>query len=151
MTPGVMSYDTGDINPSGNPQEVDLPPPRLKLVEARPAPAQRTRRFIMLFDDEVEEVLRQIRRGPRPWATMNVWLAVIRLTEFNATEIRASAAEIAERAEVEQIEVYRAMKRLMEIGAVRRIGRGRYRINETVTSRGRPQLAAENGVLVTSP
>jgi DNA-binding IclR family transcriptional regulator len=105
----------------------------------------------MLFDDEVDAVLRQIRRGPRPWATMNVWLAVIRLTDFNAAEIRASAAEIAERAEVEPIEVYRAMKRLMEIGAVSRVARGRYRVNEAVSSRGNLRLAAEGGVLVPSP
>lgn len=127
-----------------------MPPPRLKLIEARLAPTQRTRRFVMLYDDDVQVVLRQIKRGPRPWSTMNVWLAIIFMTDFNATEIRATAGEIAAKAEVLPSEVYRAMARLEEIGAVKRIARGRYRVNENVSSRGKIRLAAEDGALVLS-
>ena len=30
-----------------------------------------------MFDDEAQEVIRQIKHGPRPWATLNVWLSVL--------------------------------------------------------------------------
>ena len=101
-----------------------------------------------MFDDEAQEVIRQIKHGPRPWATLNVWLAVLFLTDFQSSVIRASAAEIAQAAEVPPAEAYRALSRLAEIGAIVRVGRGRYKINERVAYRGNLKLAAQDGAPV---
>jgi DNA-binding IclR family transcriptional regulator len=60
---------------------------------------------------------------------MHVWEAVRLHTQWNTGLMQATVSELAEDAGTNHNEVYRALSRLVEIGALRRTGRGRYAIN----------------------
>src|SRR3954451_15148153 len=85
-----------------------------------------------------------------PW-TMRVWLAVISHIRYDTGEIMASRGRLAEDAETTPDEASRALSRLLEIGALLKLRRGRYAINPHVGWTGdlvKRQEAAKNVPLV---
>jgi predicted transcriptional regulator of viral defense system len=69
-------------------------------------------------------------------ATMKVWLAVTANIELGTNRVAATVTKIAEDGRVSVAQASRALKRLHEIGALQRLGRGRYRVNPHLAFRG---------------
>jgi len=88
--------------------------------------------FVMLNPDQQRLVLKAINGGDKPALTMRVWLAVISHIRYDTGEIMASRGRLAEDAETTPDEASRALSRLLEIGALVRLRRGRYAINPHV-------------------
>jgi hypothetical protein len=91
-----------------------------------------TWRFVMLNPDQQRLVLKAINAGDKPALTMRVWLAAISHIRYDTGEIMAGRERLAEDAETAPDEVSRALSRLLEIGALLKIRRGRYEINPHV-------------------
>lgn len=88
--------------------------------------------YVMISRERGREILREIVSGARPGVTLSVWEAVRLRAQWNTGVIEASVAELAEDAGTVTNEVYRALSRLVEIGALIRTGRGRYALNPDV-------------------
>jgi hypothetical protein len=90
--------------------------------------------FVMLNPDQQRLVLKAINRGEKPALTLRVWNAAISHIRYDSEqkEIMASCRRLAEDADTNAKEVYRAMTRLTEIGAVLKLRPGRYAINPHV-------------------
>jgi len=103
--------------------------------------------FVMLNPDQQRLVLKAINGGDKPALTMRVWLAVISHIRYDTGEIMASRGRLAEDAETTPDEASRALSRLLEIGALLKLRRGRYAINPHVGWTGdlvKRQEAAKN-------
>ena len=85
--------------------------------------------YVMISRERGRAILRDIVSGQRPGVTLSVWEAVRLRAAWNTGEIEGSVAELAEDAGTVTNEVYRALSRLVEIGALVRTGRGRYSLN----------------------
>src|SRR3954452_50373 len=90
--------------------------------------------FVMLNPDQQRLVLKAINRGEKPALTLRVWNAAISHIRYDSEqkEIMASCRRLAEDADTNAKEVYRAMTRLTEIGALLKLRPGRYAINPHV-------------------
>lgn len=88
--------------------------------------------FVMMNPDQIRFVLKAIGSGPRPLHTLKVWNAAISHVHYDTGEIMAGRARLAEDADVAPEHASRALGRLTEIGALLRLGRGRYAINPHV-------------------
>jgi hypothetical protein len=90
--------------------------------------------FVMLNPDQQRLVLKAINRGEKPALTLRVWNAAISHIRYDTEhkEIMASCRRLADDADTNPKEVYRAMSRLTEIGAVLKLRPGRYAINPHV-------------------
>jgi hypothetical protein len=107
----------------------------------------RTWVYVMVSRERGREILRTIVSGPRPGVTLSVWEAVRLRAQWNTGLIEATVPQLAEDAGTVPNEAYRALSRLVEIGALVRVGRGRYALNPDVawsgSLGGREQAASE--------
>lgn len=113
---------------------LDLPPvARDSLADAlgRFAPPGRWG-YVMLNPDQLRFVTREIKRGPRPMITFAVWNTAISYLCYDTGEIMACRGRLAQDTDLAPEEVSRAMTWLLEVGAIIRISRGRYKINPHV-------------------
>jgi hypothetical protein len=92
--------------------------------------------FMQLNPDQHRLVMREIRNGPRPLTTVNVWLAAFTHMRVDTREVMAGRARLAADAQTSPAEVSRALVRLAEIGALIPLRRGRYAVNPHVGSCG---------------
>ena len=89
--------------------------------------------YVMLNPDQQRLVLKAIDSGSKPHTTLKVWQAVISFIAYDRNgEIMANRETLAEAAGTRPDETTKAMSRLVEIGALERTGRGRYKINAHV-------------------
>lgn len=103
--------------------------PNLRLVPSA-SPEQWT--YVMLNRDQLVTVLQAINRTEKPATTLRIWTAAISAVNYDTGMVAASAPELAAIAEVPPAEARRALAVLVEIGALLRTSRGRYRINPHV-------------------
>jgi len=104
----------------------------LAQAQGRVAPAEGWG-FVMLNPEQQRQVLKSIKDGPRPFDTIAAWNACISFIGYDHDgEIMASRTQIAEAAGISPDNTSRALSRLVEIGALLRIARGRYAINPHV-------------------
>jgi DNA-binding transcriptional ArsR family regulator len=93
--------------------------------------------FVMLNPDQQRAVLKAIGAGPRPNETLKVWNACISFIAYDRDgEIMARRTQIAEAADLTPQNASTALSRLVELGVLERIRRGRYRVNPHVAWSG---------------
>jgi hypothetical protein len=93
--------------------------------------------FVMLNPDQQRAVMKAIGAGPRPNETLKVWNACISYIAYDRDgEIMARQSQIAEAADVSSSHTSEALARLIDIGVLSRIVRGRYRVNPHVAWSG---------------
>ena len=93
--------------------------------------------FVMLNPDQQRAVIKAISDGSKPLTTLKVWNSVISYIAYDRDgEIMASRNQIAEAAEVAPEHTTRALSQLVDIGALIRIARGRYKVNPFVAWSG---------------
>jgi hypothetical protein len=85
--------------------------------------------YVMLNREQGRAIQAMINQGPRPGVTLGVWMAALSYSAYGTGEIEATRQQLAEVAGTTSGEVSRALSRLEEIGALLRIGRGRYALN----------------------
>ena len=89
--------------------------------------------YIMLNPDQQRLVLKAIRECPAPLTTMAVWNAVISFIAYDRNgEIMANREALANAAGTRPDETTKALSRLVDMGALERTGRGRYKVNPHV-------------------
>lgn len=102
--------------------------------------------FVMLNPEQQRAVLKAIMDGPKPLQTVAVWNACISFIAYDRDgEIMASRTQIAEAAGVLPQHTSTALSRLVEIGVLSRIARGRFRVNPYVAWCG-PLPSRDNAV-----
>jgi hypothetical protein len=119
--------------------------------------------YVMLNPEQQRFVLDAIDEGPKPHTTLKVWLTVISFVAYDREgEIAANQVQIAQTAKLAASNASKALSRLVEIGALLRIERGRYRINPNVgwsgpllrrqdAAKDAPRLACVNGQVIQQP
>lgn len=88
-------------------------------------------RFLMITaaPEVMGRLLKAIGEGPRPYSTLAVWSVLSPYVRRDTGEIITSQRTLAKTAGVDKGDVCRALARLVEIGALLAIGRGRYKLN----------------------
>jgi hypothetical protein len=109
---------------------------RSELTHALSSHAPKPWPYVMLSIQQAREIQRRINAGPRPAATLAVWMAALSYAAYGTGEIEATRQELAELAGTNEREVSRALSRLAELGALLRTGRGRYMIHPTAAWNG---------------
>jgi DNA-binding IclR family transcriptional regulator len=103
----------------------------------------------------IDYILAKISHGPRPHATLRVWNAALAHTAPDTGALEASGTQLARVVGVNPPEIYRALSRLVEIGALIRTGPGRYAINPAAAWPGslasREQAAQKPGPHLVEP
>ena len=103
--------------------------------------------YVMLSREQSRLILGRIMECQRPLKTLAVWEAVRSYTEWNTGQINVPTHTLAAAAHTTTNEVSRALSQLVELGALVRLGRGRYALNPDVawsgTLVGREQAASE--------
>jgi hypothetical protein len=93
--------------------------------------------YIMLSPEQQRAVILAIDATPKPHTTLKVWQAAISFIAYDRDgEIMASQAQIAEAANVSVKNTSPALSRLVEIGALLRVSRGRFKVNPNVAWSG---------------
>jgi hypothetical protein len=92
--------------------------------------------YTMISHKRGLEILQAIAHGERSGMTAKVWIAAQLHAQWNTGDINATVAALASDAGTTANEAYRALSRLVEIGALIRTSRGRYAINPTVSWNG---------------
>src|SRR4051812_18379709 len=125
---------------------------RVALTAKRQGAYERGRAwaYVMVSRERGREILRSIVSGPRPGVTLGVWEAVRLRAQWNTGVIEATVPELAEDAGTVPNEAYRALSRLVEIGALVRTGRGRYALNPDAAWSG-SLVEREKSAAETSP
>jgi hypothetical protein len=77
----------------------------------------------------IDYILAKISRGPRPHATLRVWNATLAHAAPDTGALEVSATQLARVVGVNPPEIYRALSRLVEIGALVRTAPGCYALN----------------------
>jgi DNA-binding IclR family transcriptional regulator len=99
----------------------------------------------------VATFLHEVAAGSRGFATLRVWNALVAYVQMDSGELRCSQRQLARTAGVTQGDVYRALIRLCEIGAIMQTGRGKYKVHPSLMWKGELQLrekvAAKSPVL----
>jgi predicted transcriptional regulator of viral defense system len=85
--------------------------------------------YVMLSREQSRLILKRILDSRRPLKTLAVWEVVRSYAEWNTGNITTPVPIIAEAADTTPTEVYRALSHLVQLGALVRIGRGRYALN----------------------
>jgi hypothetical protein len=85
--------------------------------------------YVMVGREASRRILEAIVSGSRPGVTLAVWEAARLCSAYGSGEIVASRTELARMAGTNETEVSRALSRLSEIGALARIGRGKYALH----------------------
>ena len=111
--------------------------------------------FVMLNPDQQRAVMKAIKDGPLPFQTVMVWNACISFIAYDRDgEIMASQTQIAKTADVELTSASKALSRLVEIGVLERLRRGRYRVNSHVAWSGplhKREIVAKEQAPIASP
>jgi hypothetical protein len=102
---------------------------RAQIVDALSSYSPDCWSFIMIGREKSRILLQLIVAGPRPGTTLAVWEAARLSARFGTGEIEASTAELAELSGTTSGEVTRALSRLVEIGGLVRLARGRYALH----------------------
>jgi hypothetical protein len=84
----------------------------------------------------VAAFLKAIRSGPRAYATLAVWNALTPFVRPDTGELLCTQRTLAQVAAVTRSDVYRALARLVEIGALEHLEGGQYRIHPTLMWKG---------------
>src|SRR5215217_247122 len=92
--------------------------------------------YTMISHIRGREILQAIARSERSGMTAKVWIAAQLHAQWNTGDVNAPVSELAADAGTTPNEAYRALSRLVEIGALVRTSRGRYAINPTVSWNG---------------
>jgi hypothetical protein len=109
---------------------LDLEPPlRVKLADALSTFTPSDWPFFMVSRAEARDLLYRIVGGPRPKATLAVWVVAMSYAEPKTGVVEATREQIAAVARTEVAEVSRALSRLADLGALVRLSRGRYMVN----------------------
>jgi hypothetical protein len=112
-------------------------PPHSNIVRYAPAPRPSKPWFYVMTCLEQQLLLIDaIDKSPEPMATMKVWLAVTANLEIGTNMVAATVTQIAGHAKVTVSQASRALAQLHQIGALERIGRGRYKVNAHIAYRG---------------
>jgi hypothetical protein len=112
---------------------LDLEPQaRTKLADALSTYAPSPWPFFMVSRTEARDVLYRIVGGPRPKATLAVWVVAMTYAMPKTGVIEATREQMATVARVDVAEVSRALARLATMGALVRLSRGRYMVNPNV-------------------
>src|SRR3954451_4253257 len=82
--------------------------------------------YTMISQQRGLAILRQISAGERSGVTVKVWTAAQLHAQWNTGIVNASVPELAADAGTVPNEAYRALSRLVELGALIRTARGRY-------------------------
>jgi hypothetical protein len=111
--------------------------------------------YVMLNPDQQRAVLKAIGAGPRPNETLRAWLACISFIAYDRDgEIMARRTQIAEAADLTPQNASTALSRLVDIGVLLRVGRGRYAVNPHVAWSGplhKRDIAAKEQMPVPPP
>src|SRR5918994_2743342 len=102
---------------------------REQIVDALSSYTPECWSFIMIGREQSRILLQRIVAGPRAGTTLAVWEAARLSARFGTGEIKASTAELAELSGTTSGEVTRALSRLVEIGGLVRLARGRYALH----------------------
>src|SRR5437764_15085374 len=82
--------------------------------------------YVMVGTEASRLILKRIVSGERAGTTLAVWEAVRLSCSWETGVLNATVQELADMAGTVPNEVYRALSRLVEIGALWRLERGRY-------------------------
>jgi hypothetical protein len=109
-----------------------------KRVKEPLSPHRGVWRFVMVAAsvEAVSDFLQEIRAGAFPFTTLAVWYALAPFVAWDTGEIVCSQRELAQTAGVQQPDAYRALMRLVEMGALLKIERGRYKVHPSLMWRG---------------
>ncbi len=111
--------------------------------------------YVVLNPEQQRLVVKAIQACPKPLATFAVWNAVISYIAYDRNgEIMADRATIAAAAEISPENTSTALSRLVEIGALIKLGRGHYAINPHIGWCGpahKRELAAKDFKPVSGP
>jgi hypothetical protein len=111
--------------------------------------------FVMLNPDQQRAVMKAIGAGPRPNETLKVWNACISYIAYDRDgEIMATQTQIGDAADVAPTSTSMALSRLVELGVLERIRRGRFRVNSHVAWSGplhKRDIAAKEQMPVPPP
>jgi hypothetical protein len=111
--------------------------------------------FVMLNPDQQRAVMKAIKGGDAPLQTVMVWNACISFIAYDRDgEIMASQTQIAQAADVSPTHTSTALSRLVELGVLERIRRGRFKVNAHVAWSGplhKRELAAKAAKPVQPP
>jgi hypothetical protein len=102
------------------------------------SPEAETWSFVMLAakPELMAAFLQAIQSGPRAHATLATWLALAPYVRRDTGEVVCSQRTLAKTASITQADVFYALGRLVEIGALLREGRGQYRVHPSVIWKG---------------
>ena len=93
--------------------------------------------FVMLNPNQQRAVMRAIDATPRPHTTLKVWNACISFIAYDRDgEVMASQSQIAEAADISVTNTSTALSRLVDIGVLTRVARGRFKVNPYVAWSG---------------
>lgn len=109
-----------------------------RRLTVRLEPAGDPWRFTMLASrpETLAAFLREIAEGPRGFSTLRVWLALAPYVRRDTGEVLCSQRTLGRTASASIGDVQRAMARLVEMGALLREGRGRYRVHPGLMWKG---------------
>jgi DNA-binding IclR family transcriptional regulator len=80
--------------------------------------------------------MRAIHAGPRAHATLATWLALAPYVRRDTGEVLCTQRTLARTAAISQADVFYGLARLVEMGALLREGRGRYRVHPRLLWKG---------------
>lgn len=92
--------------------------------------------MVAASQETVTAFLREIGAGPRAFATLAVWYALAPYVRRDTGEVLCSQRTLARTAGVSIGDVHRALARLVEMGALLREDRGRYRVHPAAMWKG---------------
>jgi|tagenome__1003787_1003787.scaffolds.fasta_scaffold19770234_2 hypothetical protein len=94
--------------------------------------------FVMLAarPDLMTAFMRVIHSGPRAHATLATWLALAPYVRRDTGEVICTQRTLAETGAITRADVYYGLGRLVEMGALLREGRGRYRVHPRLLWKG---------------
>jgi predicted transcriptional regulator of viral defense system len=90
----------------------------------------------MISQERGLEILAAIAARERSGVTVKIWVAAQLRAQWNTGIVNATVGELAAHAGTVPAEAYRALSRLVEIGALIRTGRGRYAVNPAIAWNG---------------
>jgi hypothetical protein len=79
------------------------------------------------------DIVRKLARGTRAGTNLTVWNIALTYAEFGTGEIKATRQQIADDANTHHTEVSRALNRLVEVGALVKVGHGRFALHPHIT------------------
>ena len=112
-----------------------MPPPVRKAVESRPSPLWV---YVMMSANAktVTAFLQGARASGQPFSVLAGWLAITAHIELDTGILTCSQRQLARTAGMTIGEMHRAIDKLVEMGALLREERGKYRVHPSIMWRG---------------